>query len=85
MKIYGYTKTNYSKLLTLREATIQCNVGELEAIIQFLNFALDEMKTHNANFGHEHLTDWLKANKRTPFDGDIIVIAEPKEPGTGST
>lgn len=82
MNIYGYS--NGSKLLKLKEISIETSIEELKDIILFLNHVKDEHMDRMVNMKYKfplntpicslHLKDWNLKYKNG--NGDIIIITQ---------
>ena len=78
MKIFGYQKSN-DDLLKLNEMSIQCDLDELEKIINFLKTV---KKEHASVVGkidmcHSHFRDWDKTWRKG--EPDIIIVTNLEE------
>lgn len=75
MKFYGYTVNGNltEELLELEEITIQAKPDFLRKVAEFITRAADLMDEHGANFGHEHLKDFLQD---VSWDGPDIIISK---------
>ena len=75
MKLYGYAANEdlADKLLELDEITIQAKSEFLRRIADFITKSADLIDKHGANFGHEHLKDFLKD---VEWDGPDIIISK---------
>lgn len=73
MKVFGYKKAS-KDLMELKEVSFQCNIIELDKIIEFLQ----HIKHEHSKVGlkseicHSHFRDWN--DKWTQDSTDIIVV-----------
>lgn len=75
MKIYGYKK-NSDEFVELEEASVECDLLELDNIIKFLKNVKDEHNkvSNKTDICHSHYRDWCKHWNKN--DTDIIVITQ---------
>ncbi|SAK59716.1 hypothetical protein AWB76_02799 [Caballeronia temeraria] len=59
MNIYGY-KNEEGELLSLNEVSLKVTLDELKGISKFIEHVILQMETYGDDFGHEHLSDFLK-------------------------
>ena len=76
MIFFGYEQGE-SKLLKLREVSVQASPAELLLLASFLTEAAQSMKSNASSFGHEHYQDWCRSKnvEQTP-NIDFIVVGE---------
>ena len=73
MKAYGYKKDD-EELIELQEVSLQCSLGELTKIIDFL---INVKKLHSnisdeTELCHSHLRDWDKDWKNGEMDFIVV-------------
>lgn len=73
MKAYGYQKNN-DNLLELEEVSFECDIEEIDEIINFFQYVKEEHSKVRLEKGfcYSHLRDW-KAS-RSNESTDIIVV-----------
>ncbi|KAK46750.1 hypothetical protein BG58_09420 [Caballeronia jiangsuensis] len=59
MNIYGY-ENEEGDLLSLSEASLKVTIDELKRISEFIEHVILQMEEYGGDFGHEHLSDFLK-------------------------
>ena len=76
MIYFGYEQGK-SKLLKLREVSVQASPAELLQLASFLTEVAQSMKSNAFSFGHEHYQDWCRSKnvEHTPKT-DFIVVGE---------
>jgi len=62
--------------MELEEVSFQASPDELRQISQFLLFSAERMEKHGADYGHDHLKDFLEKGERAEGP-DVIVASMP--------
>ena len=78
MQVYGYKK-NSDDFVELQEASLECNIEELEKVISFLQHVKEQHSKvkGKSEICHSHYRDWDKTWNTELVD--IIVITNFKD------